>query len=652
MRTKGMRAVAALLFFCTLLLRPAWAQNTLTLYAESCFSGMTPQGVYPIVVTVRNQGPSVDGAVLVRSESFTDTSRRLLYPLSLPTGTIKRILAYPVLEPYTSKVTVSFIGPARARPHELLITPRGEGAYVGLIGDQIGGLAMIRPFQTGRPSPPNMSPGTSMGQGVPFSDCYARPEDAPDRAAGYQGLRTLVLSEGAERMTSAQWAAIRQWVIGGGSLMLLGGASAPYLLVPEAQSLLPLRNWAAVTVSHLRLPLRSFGQLPAGRTALLTGVLKPGASALARQDGHIVLASMPLGAGMVLYAAFNPLEEPFRRWEGLGRLWAALARWASPTVEASMLRGMEAERQPGYYYSGGPMSPMGSLDASRDPFRVRLPSSNTVMGFFLAYFILVVPVTYFVLKGLRRLEWAWVTGPLLSVAFAYGFYLFTADLYRAGLSRRTIGSVLAVAGEREARFAGYSELFFPRAGSYRLQIPNAETMELSESGSYYAYRSSPAQIQALETVDTGTVEAPAFSVGNLAFRRIYHTQSITLEGAITATLRRSADGKLIGTVRNGTGQELVGAWIVLPNQQSMIHLGSLKPGESKSMGEGRPFSRNTVNVGGWNMGWFRLQAQHGSCAFLLATLTGEPFGPPLGRYVGGASAVRLLVSLPIAEGSR
>ncbi|HXG23908.1 MAG TPA: hypothetical protein VNJ09_05080, partial [Chthonomonadales bacterium] len=218
-----MQTIAALLFFCTLLLRPAWAQNSLTIYAESCFSGMTPQGVYPLVVTVRNQGPSVDGAILVRSETFTDTSRRLLYPISLPTGTIKRILAYPVLEPYTSKVTVSFVGPARARPHELLIASRGEGAYVGLIGDQIGGLAMLRPFQTERPSPPNMPPGTSMEQGMPFSDCYARPEDAPDRAAGYQGLRTLVLSEGAERMTSAQWAAIRQWVIGGGSLVLLGG---------------------------------------------------------------------------------------------------------------------------------------------------------------------------------------------------------------------------------------------------------------------------------------------------------------------------------------------------------------------------------------------------------------------------------------------
>ncbi|HXG25147.1 MAG TPA: hypothetical protein VNJ09_11370, partial [Chthonomonadales bacterium] len=220
------------------------------------------------------------------------------------------------------------------------------------------------------------------------------------------------------------------------------------------------------------------------------------------------------------------------------------------------------------------------------------------------------------------------------------------------LSRRTTGSVLAVAGEQEARFIGYSELFFPRAGSYRLQIPGAETMELSGAESYYAYRSSPAQMQTLETVDTGMVEAPAFSVGNLAFRRIYHTQSVTLGGAITGTLRRNADGKVTGTVRNGTGQELVGAWIVLPNQQSMIRLGSLKPGESKSMGEGRPFSRNTMNVGGWNMGWFHLQARHGSCAFLLATLTGESFGPPLGRYVGGENAVRLLVSLPITEGSR
>jgi hypothetical protein len=594
----------------------------------------------------------------VRSETFTDTSRRLLYPISLPTGTIKRVLAYPVLEPYTPKVTISFVGPVRARPFEMPIEWRGEGACVGLIGDQIGGLLMIRQFQTDIPLPSNRPPGTTYtGTRVPFSDCYARPEDAPDRAAGYEGLKALVLSEGAERMTSAQWAAIRQWVIGGGSLVLLGGANAPYSFVPDAQSLLPLHRLTAITVPRLRLPIQRFGRLPVGRTALLTGALKPGTSALVKQDGHIVLAAMPLGAGMVLYAAFNPLEEPFRGWEGLGRLWAGLVQWASPTVEVTMLRGMEVESQPAYYYPrypGGPMGPVGiaSFGNARDPFKIRLPSLGTVTGFFLAYFVLVVPVTYFVLKGLRRLEWAWVTGPLLSVAFAYGFYLFTSDLYQAGLSRRTTGSVLAVAGEREARFIGYSELFFPRAGSYHLQIPGAETMELSDMGDYYAYHHTPTQVQALETMDSGTVEAPHFLVDNLAFRRIYHTQPVMLEGAITATLRRGPNGRITGTVHNGTGQELVGAWVVLPKQKRMIRLGSLQPGESKSLEEERPFSQNTVNVGGWNMRWFRQQAQQDSCAFLLSTISGQAFGPPLGRYVGSGSAVRLLVSLPIAEGSR
>ena len=53
----------------------------------------------------------------------------------------------------------------------------------------------------------------------------AMPSPRPPRtgAAGYQGLSVLVLSGGAERLRPEQWAAIRHWVLDGGSLIFVGG---------------------------------------------------------------------------------------------------------------------------------------------------------------------------------------------------------------------------------------------------------------------------------------------------------------------------------------------------------------------------------------------------------------------------------------------
>ena len=267
-----------------------------------------------------------------------------------------------------------------------------------------------------------------------------------------------------------------------------------------------------------------------------------------------------------------------------------------------------------------------------------------------------MPITYLVLKLMRRLQWAWVSGPLLSVAFAYGLYLFTASLYQAGMSRRTYGLLLGVAGEREARFAGYSELFLPRAGNYPLQIPGAETIQLrdteNEYGSYSSRggyssrgRGSASAAEPLETVDTGTVEAPEFPVGNLAFRRVYHTQTVALSGAITAQLRRDAGGKLTGTIHNGTGWELQD-FVLQQTYWKSYASGGLKPGETISVDA--LLMKKETNSGGYHL--LRLQTQQSGCVFLTATLTGESFGPPLGRYVGNDRAVRLVVSLPVTGG--
>lgn len=646
----------------------ALGDDPVTIEAESCFANMAPRGgVYPVVVSLHNSGPSSDGALVVKSEAFSDVLRTYAYPVNLPTGTDKQIIVYPAVNPYTEKINLSFVGPARAKDVSLAVLPR-DGMQVGMIGDEVGALSALRMARAQPSSGSYRRPPPR----TPFNDCYAKPEAAPDRAAGYQSISMLVLSAGAERLRPEQWAAVRHWVLDGGSLVLVGGAGATYLRVPDAAPFLPVGNLQDTSLPALTLPRQITPQsLPGGTVALVSGALKPGGTVLASQGGQVVLARQALGAGTVLFVGFNPLEQPFRGWAGQHDLWLGLIRQATATVPAWNLRQwtseqtsfMDERRYGGGYYGGSYYGGRRGASVSNrvNPFRIKLPPLTTIAWLFLAYFVLVIPVTYLVLKRIGRLEWAWVTSPALSIAFAYVFYLFTAQLYQAGMSRRTAGVVVAAAGNPEAQFDGFSEMFFPRGGSYPIGIPGAEALELSpfssndNSGRYYGSGSSGGtQLQPLETVDGGDVRAPDYQMGNLAFRRLYHTEPVLLGGSVTATLTRKAQGGLTGTIRNGTGLSLTGGGIYLPGTGIYARVGDLAPGQSATVGGSDMGGTiaGTIQMSPFANTAYRHEPSAAAGAFLVAHLSGARFGPPLGRDVGGSSSVTLIVSLPVTSGGQ
>ena len=116
-----------------------------SLQADACFNNMAPRGVYPIVVGVQNAGPSADGALTVKSVSYSGAERDYHYPISLPTGSEKRVTTYPWVTAETAKISVSFDGPLKFRGVDLAITNEGAGGpQIGMIGDLIGGLSGLR----------------------------------------------------------------------------------------------------------------------------------------------------------------------------------------------------------------------------------------------------------------------------------------------------------------------------------------------------------------------------------------------------------------------------------------------------------------------------------------------------------------------------
>lgn len=632
--------------------------------------------VVPYIVTVRNHGSSVTGAAVVESGLF-NTTHRYVYPLELPAGTVKRFTIYPRIEGNGDDATLRFIGGIRA--HDISLTTGlryGQERLVCLISDRIGAISVVksaRPNATpmpGGPPTPGSPPSPYRGRNyalTPFTDCYAKPEDAPERAVGYQGVSALVLSDGAERMNAAQWSAIRHWVLGGGSLIVLGGPSAAYVKSPDAEPLMPIRDAHGSTVGAISLTTELVSFMPPGPYAITTGAPVAGARVDVPSQNGPLLVTRPYGSGTVLFVAFSPMESPLKGFENSVGLWQYILSTASVPARGSTLwtsSGWNEEN------GGGP--PMPGQNASVNPFRIQLPPVEVVIGILSLYFVLVVPVTYWVLKRKQRLEWAWVTSPILSVAFAFAFYLFTASLYSAGLSRRTTGTLVAAAGTSDAEFIGATELFFPRGGSYNLSVPNAESLEAVRLAEMY-YSSQANIHQDMETVDNGAVSAPDFGVSNLSFRRLYQTQNRALGGAITAELRVAPSGGFTGTVTNHTSMTLHNAFVVWPERCMYSNCWKIGPGETLKVDGDTTWDEAVFNrygsrrlpPGQYAVGWARSghpealnrfrQRSAGAAiggAFVLAETDGTAFGPQLGKDVGQGDTVDVIVSVPALGGAK
>jgi hypothetical protein len=246
-------------------------------------------------------------------------------------------------------------------------------------------------------------------------------------------------------------------------------------------------------------------------------LLKGGAEALdtvtpaITATGSLVgTARRPLGLGTVLYVGYDPTTSACREWGDLPTFWTHLMFSASPVLSSSM-SFIAARRLSSATVTYGPMN-----DEANDPFRVSLPPVSAVLYLFLAYFVLAIPVTFVVLKRLRCMNLAWVTGPALAMLFAGAFFLFTAELYAARLSRRTSGIVFAGEGRSQGRFMGNTELFFPHAGTYDVTVPGAEQTEVGDSDYYSTTDSRAMAMRSLETEEDGvSVRTPALSVTNL-----------------------------------------------------------------------------------------------------------------------------------------
>lgn len=401
---------------------------------------------------------------------------------------------------------------------------------------------------------------------------YTLPSAMPASAQGYDMMDAVALADlPLDNATEDQIEALKGYVRNGGTLILSGGSDLSRLKSSFYNEMLPLDQIAVRPTRDLSLLAQRYREplpLPAP-IGLVTGTLKPGAEALL---GDLVYRR-PYGNGVVLFTAFDYLDPSLAGWKSAPALWRDLLR-TNPTP-VSPRRTLETNA----HYA--PNSLQQLADAMAGKQATSAPSVPVVTIFLIAYLLLLVPVSYFILKKLDKRELAWFTSPILILGFTVISYLIALSIKGGALTVNRV-AVLETSGNSD-QVSGYGQLtlYSPRRANYDISMGPT-----SDPNSPYRTR-IPGEVGGGGlglgsglTVDMDTTAMLRGAEVRLWDKRTFDTPVAANLGGLVETKTRMLDNQNAEvTVTNKTRYTLQDCIVLSGGQPNMI--GTLAPGESK-----------------------------------------------------------------------
>lgn len=399
---------------------------------------------FPATLVVANDGPDLRATL---AWSFPgDGQAAFQYELDLPRGARKAV-TMPLVNGDTdrsARVALFADGVELARVPVRLAPMNAEEVAVGVIStDQ----SLLNSLAAATIAPNTLTTVTRLD-----------PAMLPEDAALLAGLDVIVIHDLATGGLSAgQLGALELWARLGGQLVVGGGPRAEQtvpgladLLPVEVGALRPDGSLAALAALASRAELAQ--SLP-GAT-LNTVMPRAGARGLDR-DG--ILTARDMGAGEVVFAAFDLAA--LRTWAGEADLWERVLR-----VEPRMALGASFRWR--------------SENLLRDTLELeslRLPSTGLMLLLMAVYIGVVGPLNFLLLRRLRRVELAWVTTPLLVVAFTAAAYGASFVLRGTTPQATELALVQGFEGQAGGQTTSFQALFSPQRRTYRVDLA-AETL--------------------------------------------------------------------------------------------------------------------------------------------------------------------------------
>jgi hypothetical protein len=427
----------------------------------------------PVRVTATNNGSPVTGRLVVGMPGGETA-----LPLELPLAANKRIATLLVPQPpYDASFSTTQeravaglrdgrreVARAEARLRLLPGSPRqlvpGMSRLLAVCSGEASGLRFLDnvPLADAGWAMPPMPQG-GFWAGKSFA-AQLQPDQMPPEAAGWDAADLLVLRDAAwQQMEPQQRRAVRQWVEGGGRLILCGEDPGGFQ-DEEGRRLLPVEPTGRrprPALAAFPLPDRAPIRAEAGKVSTVTARPRPGAVVALREAGAPMVVRQNVGFGLVLWVGFDPFRVPPGLMATRRAFWAYLINQASGAIVTD------------------PAFPrLADVPAATEPLKhlphFPTPSRWTLASFGLVYALVFGPLNIWLLRRLRRTVRAWLLMPALSLGMTGGVLALGNLWGKAQIVFHTTSVLEAMAGSRTAWEENLAALFSPTNRAFRLEI--------------------------------------------------------------------------------------------------------------------------------------------------------------------------------------
>ncbi|NTU33575.1 hypothetical protein HPY27_25795 [Brevibacillus sp. HB1.1] len=485
-------------------------------------------GMVPVVVTVRNGGADIEGELFVATGEQGD--RRFAVanyqPVSIAGGVTKQVT---ILVPGSELHGNSFV--ALMQNDKIITQTPVTGVSYSEDTLMIGVLAE--------------NPDTANFLGVlpkgsihnPVQLLTMKADNMPVTGTQLQMINMLVINNFAlDSLNEQQIKAIRDWTNSGGMLILAGGAQYKKAggILADLSPVEVTGVTSVQTLSSLKVDKTN----PISLTSPFTvsnGTVKAGK--VLYSEGNIPLMAVHnVGAGKVMYVAYDLAAEPVASWAGNSRFWAdTLVKAFGSSMNASN-RSMIDNVWP-------------LRDAADRVPSLKIPEVGWFAVFFGIYALVVGPVLFYILRRRRKQSYMWVIVPALSVLAGIGIFSIGAVQRGVGVKLHQVGYI-ELQNNGQANALSVTALFVPSNDDYRLTIKGEGiTQPVTERDYIDQIPKTWISIQPDQThIDFRDVEF-------WSMRKVATEQTLSDVGKIESNLSYE-NGALKGTVTNHTKYSL------------------------------------------------------------------------------------------------
>jgi hypothetical protein len=529
--------------------------------AWAAYDGYFKYGEWlPIWVQLENSGRDHQVEVLVRiPDGWGGTV--FAAPVDLPNQSRKLVPLYVLPNNFTRELIVE-IHSQDGKLAEVKTTTRPQPNItylVGYIAPQIGAISMINGI-------------TLPGQERPIVMVDLELSEIPDRPEGLRSFDAIIINDfDTNQLSPAQKLALENWVRQGGRLVIGGGSNTLRTFSGLPEQMLPIKPTSIQEVDILP----DLDHFVPGHELLVPGpfVVATGdhtnAITLVGDDTLALLLEQNFDKGYVNFIALDLAASPFNAWAGTTAFWEALLSPGATYPEWMPWDMSFRQRRSGTMVWA--LSNLPALD---------LPSVRSLAVLLGVYILLVGPLNYLILRWKRRLHFAWITIPLITLVFSAGTFGLGYAMRGTDLILNKV-AIIEVNPEGTTSLASYMGIFSPAQQSYEIEVlGDALVSPLRPDYDPWGMSSG---------LSTGS-EA-VFIQGNPGFIRglsvnQWSMQSFMTEsnwpdfGSIFSDLELEGNN-LVGTVRNDTHFTYYDTAVVLGNR--VIHLGDFAPGEVRNI---------------------------------------------------------------------